>query len=526
MNTVTTEAELALSTDVHGVVLDVIRDGLDVRRTVSSGMSLSDICVSAAPDSIMAFLRKIIERGASFDQSATLRCGSQIQECRLCGARLADRIVIVGTRADPADRRTLVEQLVYTLSKQALAMVPPGANGMSASRPSRSDDEAASRNRELRCLYEISRLVEDRETSVDAILQGATEALRQAFEGLGVLGVRICRADRAFETPGLKEAEHRLTSELCEYDKPVGRVEVHLDSPPDPAGDPKTWAPKQELLTNTAERLGRIIERFQAEEDLIASRRELERRVAQRTAELAEVNERLEREAEELERSNADLEQFAYVASHDLQEPLRMVSSFCKLLKQRYGDQLDQDANEFMDFAVDGALRMQKLINDLLAYSRVGRGRLSLRPTPIADVIQRATANLSTAIEDADARIHWGEMPELEVDPDRLVLLFQNLIGNALKFRGDKPPEVHIEAEPEDGGWLFRVRDNGIGIPEEFRERVFGMFQRLHGREEYPGTGIGLALCRRIVERHDGRIWVASESEKGTTFCFRFAASE
>ena len=225
---------------------------------------------------------------------------------------------------------------------------------------------------------------------------------------------------------------------------------------------------------------------------------------------------------DELERSNDELQQFAYVVSHDLQEPLRMVSSYMGLLKNRYGDKLGDEADEFIEFAVDGTERMRHLIKDLLAYSRVGTRGKPFEPTPLEQILDEALSNLQVRIEETGATVKRGPMPTLGVDGSQIVRLFQNLIGNSLKYaKSDVPPEIDLSARKEDGAWVFSIRDNGIGIPEEQFERIFGVFQRLHGRGEYEGTGIGLAICKKIVERHGGRIWVESEAGVGSTFRFR-----
>jgi PAS domain S-box-containing protein len=244
------------------------------------------------------------------------------------------------------------------------------------------------------------------------------------------------------------------------------------------------------------------------------------------TAVLRDVSERREaeqalaRQTDELARSNAELEQFAYVASHDLQEPLRMVASYTQLLARRYGDRLDEDAAEFIGFAVDGVTRMQALINDLLAYSRVGRRDTTLDPVDLSAVLDRVLITLGPAIEEAGATVTRDPLPAVLGDALQLSQLLQNLIANALKFRGADPPRVHVGAVESDEEWEVRVADNGIGIDPEFVDRIFDIFQRLHSRGEYPGTGIGLAICKKIIERHGGRIWVDSRAGEGATFHF------
>jgi signal transduction histidine kinase len=230
--------------------------------------------------------------------------------------------------------------------------------------------------------------------------------------------------------------------------------------------------------------------------------------------------EKLAKYARELERSNRELEEFAYVASHDLQEPLRMVGSFLQLLQRKYADKLDQDANEYIRYAVDGAFRMKRLIGDLLNYSRTSR-EWTVEQVDIAAIIRDVLKNLAASIQDSGAMIHVDEMPQLTADADQLLRLFQNLIGNAIKFRKEgTPPVIHICARREDAHWLFSVRDNGIGIDRQYAEKIFVVFKKLHNNTRFEGTGIGLAIVKKIVERHGGKIWFESEPGKGTTFYF------
>lgn len=233
----------------------------------------------------------------------------------------------------------------------------------------------------------------------------------------------------------------------------------------------------------------------------------------------------LARKTEALAQSNAELQQFAYVASHDLQEPLRMVASYTQLLRKRYKGKLDADADEFIEYAVDGADRMQRLIRDLLEYSRVGSENKSFEITECELIWQHVMRNLSASIRDHHATVTHDPLPTIYANPTLLTQVFQNLIGNALKFHGSSPASIHVGATSLSDGWEFFIRDNGIGIPPDQRDRIFAVFQRLHGRSDYPGTGIGLAICKRIVEKHDGTIWVDSEPGKGSTFYFTVKTS-
>jgi PAS domain S-box-containing protein len=237
-----------------------------------------------------------------------------------------------------------------------------------------------------------------------------------------------------------------------------------------------------------------------------------------------QAEEELASRTEDLARSNAELEKFAYVASHDLQEPLRMVASYTQLLQRRYQGQLDDDADEFIAFAVDGATRMQRLINELLAYSRVGSQGEPLAEADLEPVLGEVLEVLGLSIAESNATVTHDPMPTVTCDPTQIGQVFQNLIANAIKFRGEDPPIIHIGAQSSEGEWVFSVKDNGLGIEPEYFDRIFVIFQRLQSRTEYPGTGMGLAICKRIIERHGGRTWVESDSETGSTFYFTLDA--
>nr|WP_269205035.1 ATP-binding protein [Motilibacter aurantiacus] len=249
---------------------------------------------------------------------------------------------------------------------------------------------------------------------------------------------------------------------------------------------------------------------------LVAQLEEVERA----RGEIEDARTRLEEQAQDLQRSNRELEQFAYVASHDLQEPLRKVASFCQMLERRYKGQLDERADQYIAFAVDGAKRMQQLINDLLAFSRVGRMSSGQTEVDLDTCLRNALRNLSSAIEESGAQVTSDPLPTVRGEGPLLTQVFQNLVGNAVKFRGEAAPQVHIGVRREGDVWELCCRDNGIGIEPQYAERIFVIFQRLHPKDEYEGTGIGLALCRKIVEFHGGRIWIDTEQTgaSGTTF--------
>ncbi|HML06258.1 MAG TPA: ATP-binding protein, partial [Methanobacterium sp.] len=250
--------------------------------------------------------------------------------------------------------------------------------------------------------------------------------------------------------------------------------------------------------------------------DLRESRDFLDLKVQERTAELNVL-------IDELKRSNEELQQFAYVASHDLQEPLRAISSFTQLLERRYHDKLDENADEFMDYIVEAAQRMQQMILDLLEYSRVTTKGEEFKEIDINEALDTALFYLKSLIEDCNVEITHNELPKIMADQSQLTKVFQNLISNAIKFKKpDEPPKIYISSrkDEENNEYIFSVQDNGIGMDSQYSERIFTIFQRLHTRDEYPGTGIGLSIVKRIMERHGGKIWVESELGKGSTFYF------
>ena len=258
------------------------------------------------------------------------------------------------------------------------------------------------------------------------------------------------------------------------------------------------------VLKDSLARLPEAVRRALQEKRLLRLRRQTE--------------EDLARKVEELARSNADLEQFAYVASHDLQEPLRMVAAYTQLLAERYRGKLDENADKFIGYASEGALRMQSLIQDLLAFSRVGRngsGRVDCNA-----VMGEVLVSLGSAIQESGAVVTHAALPEVWANRTQMAQIFQNLIGNAIKFRGKEPPAISVEAEKAGQQWLFSVSDNGIGIAPEYAENIFVVFQRLHARTEYPGNGIGLAICKKIVEHNGGKIWVEARADHGSVFKF------
>jgi PAS domain S-box-containing protein len=388
-----------------------------------------------------------------------------------------------------------------------------------------------------RAIVGASVIVRDRTESrrAEEAMREVQEAFRRAFEdapiGMALFGVeagtrgRLLQVNRSLcditgysvrelqamtleeiTHPSDQETEKPLSERLLIGEIPNYQLEKRFLSG---TGD-TVWALHNASTVHDSS--GRLLYGIAQIQDITRRKRTEER--------LSSVAAELERRATELESSNADLQEFAYVASHDLSEPLRMVSSYVQLLSRRYGGQLDSDADEFIGFAVDGVNRMQRLIDDLLAYSRVGTSEYRLGPVDCEELVRDTLGGMQTTIGDAGAMIVVGDLPTVRGDEGQLRQLFQNLIGNGIKFRGEQPPRVDVEAEREDNGWRFSVTDNGIGIDPRHAGRIFSVFKRLHTRDQYPGSGIGLSICKRIVERHEGRIWVEAGPEGGSRFCF------
>ncbi len=334
----------------------------------------------------------------------------------------------------------------------------------------------------------------DRDSRFTRVNQAQARAL-----GLSSPQAAIGKSDMDFFPPEQAEAAYAAEREIIETGRPlIGQVEK------------VKWADGQVRWVSATK--VPIVDAQGRVTGIVGISRDITERVQAERA--------LEEKARELARSNADLEQFAYVISHDLREPLRMVASYLRLLREEYGDQLDAEADEFIQYAVDGATRMQVMVRDLLEYSRLGRNRGSFGPTDCGRVLEHALDNLLLAVRENEAVITYDRLPTVWGDETQLEQLFQNLIGNAIKFRSQESPRVHVSAKQAADGWRFSVRDNGIGLDPAQADRIFEIFQRLHTSREYEGTGIGLAICKKIVERHGGRIWVESQPGQGATFYF------
>ncbi len=351
-----------------------------------------------------------------------------------------------------------------------------------------TEHDLMERVKELTCLYGISDLAENPDISTGELIQGVLGLIPPAWQFPEITCARITLNNIEYKTENFKITEWKLSSSV-NISKKVMEIEVYY------LEDKLFLEEERSLIKDIGNRLKGDIDRKEAEQELL-------------------------RTLENIKFLNQELQQFAYVASHDLQEPLRMVISFTQLLAKKYEDKLDDDAKDYINYAVDGARRMQTLINDLLSYSRITTHEESFKIINIENVLEDIILNLQIKIKETSAKITYGEMPSLFADRTQLMQLFQNLIVNALRFRRKEPPQVHISVQQTSNEWIFSVKDNGIGIDQRFFKKIFIIFQRLHTRAEYPGSGIGLAICKRIVDRLNGRIWIESEVGKGSTFKF------
>ena len=342
-------------------------------------------------------------------------------------------------------------------------------------------------------LHEV--VLDDHERAVDAILLAVNRAFEEAtgLRARDVVGRRVTEIFENAAELGLLErySEVTETGEAVRFEQFVPQLDRHLDI--------SAYSPAPGFL---AVSLVDITEKHRA-----------------RNEELRELN-------RELERSNRDLEEFAYVASHDLQEPLRTITGFIQLLEQRYADSFDDQGQQYLQLVVDGAAHMNDLIHGLLEYSRVQTHGKPPAVVDCATAVRRAIDVTRASFQESSILVAWDDLPTLLADEIQVVQLFQNLLSNAIRFRSDQPPEVHIGAEREGGFWALSVRDNGIGIEPQYAERIFKIFERLHRRDEVPGTGIGLAICARIVQRHGGEIRVDSSPGEGSTFTFTLPAAD
>jgi signal transduction histidine kinase len=339
--------------------------------------------------------------------------------------------------------------------------------------------------------------------SIDAMRRQVTDERERAFTAVWVgiaFGTAVLLVTGVFLTRGLRRQVLRPMTGLVDQTRNVAAGNLELEITQDGPLEFQELAADIDLMRET---------------------------MAAQITRLDRARNRIQQRSAELARSNADLEQFAYIASHDLSEPLRKVTNFCQLLERQYADQLDDRARQYIAFMVDGARRMQALINDLLEFSRVGRSTERFVPVDLNLSLSRALTNLEEPIREAGARVEHGELPTVPGDPSLLTALLQNLVGNAVKYRSpDRPPRISVRAEQDGDHWMLSVDDNGIGIDPQYAARIFTIFQRLHLRDEYGGTGIGLALCRKIVDFHRGRIWLADKAEPGARFQFTLPTSQ
>jgi PAS domain S-box-containing protein len=500
-----------------------------LRESEASYRSLFDAAEEAifvhdlATGEILAVNRRVAEMyGYSVDEARRLDVGTlsageppYTQEeavRRVRRAAAGERQVFEWLAKDRAGRRFWVEVSLKRATiggqERLLALV----HDISARKQAEREHAERVREQAARAVAEATR------AHFQSLLEAAPDAI-VVVDGAGRIVLVNSQAEVLFGYPRVE-----LLGQLVELLVPEGIRVTHLARRAAYAGQPDPPSKAASLAMRGRRRDG---SEFPAEISLSPLETDegpLVISIVRDITERTRITEQLQQQAADLARSNADLQQFAYVASHDLQEPLRMVASYTQLLARRYQGKLDADADEFIAFAVDGATRMQHLIEDLLAYSRVGTRGKQFASTDVNVVVSRVLRDLQGTIDGSRAVVTRDDLPTVDADAVQLGEVFQNLIANALKFRGAEDPRVRVSAERDGNTWRFAVRDNGIGIEPRHAERIFVIFQRLHARADYPGTGIGLAICKRIVERHGGKIWVDSRPGAGSTFSFTLPA--
>ncbi len=390
------------------------------------------------------------------------------------------------------------------------------------------------RVKELNCLYAISQLREKYGMSLDETLQGVVDLIPPAWQYPELTCARIVLDRQEFKTGNFGTTVAKQVADIVVHGEVAGSLQVGYREEKPEIDEGPFLREERDLINEIAERIGGMLERNRAEEQLKKAHDDLEQRVRERTSELLEANEQLRveiterRQAEKalletaaaLERSNQDLEQFAYVAAHDLREPLIAVTALLKLLERSNRGMRNEESAKYITRAIDTSLKMDSLIQSLLAYSLAGNTDTAFELTDCNEVMNQVLTNLSPIIKETSARVNLDRLPALSADPPQLTQLVQNLISNALKFAGNEPPDIHIGVKRADEEFRFSVRDNGIGIAPPYFDRVFRIFQRLESAAGRPGSGIGLANCKKIVERHGGSIWVDSQPGAGSTFFF------
>ena len=357
-------------------------------------------------------------------------------------------------------------------------------------------------------------------TASDAYLH-ATMTMKEKIAGKYIFDVFPDNPDDP-EADGVTNLEYSLNYVLKNKVPHTMQLQKYDIRRPDGTFEKRSWRPLNTPILNTKQEVIWIIHQVEDATDLVRMKKELSNRelLAKSNAAIYELNVQLEKRADDLEESNQELERFAYIASHDLQEPLRMVSSFLQLLKKKYQHELDETALQYINYAVDGSDRMKKLIQDLLEYSRVGVNKDDYSVIQLDQLLKYVTSLFKDELNSCGATLKINPLPEIEGRKPQFTQLFQNLISNSIKYRSREPLHIEIGCIERPREWEFFITDNGIGIDPKYNEKIFIIFQRLHNRAEYAGTGIGLSICRKIVERHRGKMWVESSLGKGSTFRF------